>query len=437
MICRECNEQLPLYVEGLLNEAEATAVERHLINCASCRSEELATRSLRDRLLASGDMPLETGLDQRVMDQILQEQVELTRRLKMKRRIQMFAGSAIAAALVVSLTWAALQYGPTKAAASDVIARGAQAASNLKSIYLKCRMRTLPGDNFQHLDPEREFVDVELWKQYGDPLKWMIKKPKRVALMDGKQAVSVIDDRYGIKFDGAPREAFDTGWLHRLAAVDRMLSSELAAITAAGYDVKVVHHDGADHQVTVQVDTKEKVSQYLRNKFLDSSDTCRVYTFDPETGRLRGAKFCCRSNNKEVVVLEIVKIEYNPVFDESVFQLEIPDNVVWFKEAERLPDNEKYEKMTPKEAAQAFFEACANRDWDEVGKFWPMGLTDELKRSFGGLEIIKLGEPFQAIPYGGWFVPYEIKFNNGEIHKWNLALRNDNPAKRYVVDGGL
>lgn len=49
----------------------------------------------------------------------------------------------------------------------------------------------------------------------------------------------------------------------------------------------------------------------------------------------------------------------------------------------------------------------------------------------------KLGEPFEAWPYGGWFVPYEIRLPNGDVRKWNLAVRNDNPAHRYVVDGGL
>jgi hypothetical protein len=59
------------------------------------------------------------------------------------------------------------------------------------------------------------------------------------------------------------------------------------------------------------------------------------------------------------------------------------------------------------------------------------------KEYLGGLQVISLGEPFQAKPYPGWFVPYEIKFKNREVHKHNLAIRNDNPTKRYMVDGGI
>ena len=58
----------------------------------------------------------------------------------------------------------------------------------------------------------------------------------------------------------------------------------------------------------------------------------------------------------------------------------------------------------------------------------------------GGLQIVSLGTPFQSKGYAGgngWFIPYEIKLKDGTVKKYNLAVRNDNPAKRYVVNGGL
>jgi hypothetical protein len=434
MNCSESGEQLVLYVEGLMDDAAAKAVEEHLAGCPACRAEAAAIRELHDRLSAAGSAPLDTSLDRRVMDQIFRQQVALTKRLKMRRRIRMFAGSGIAAMLLVGLTWAALQHGPSRAAAAEILARGVQAATDLKSIYIKCRMRTRPGDNFSYLDPALDFVDVELWKQYS-PLKWKIANSGRVAVMDGHETVMLMGNRYGVKLDVAAPSAFDTEWLHRLAAVDGMLSSELAAAESAGYDVKLVHEDPATHEVTLEVNTGKQVGEYLKNKFIDEADTRRVYTFDPETGRLEGAKFYCRTNGKEVLVLEIVKIDYDPVFDDAAFKLDIPKNLVWYQEPQRLPDNEKYEKMTPAETARAFFEALANRDWDEVSKF-NQPVDDSIKEYMGGLQVIKLGEPFQAKPYGGWFVPYEVRLSNGKLVKHNLALRNDNPANRFVVDGG-
>jgi len=88
--------------------------------------------------------------------------------------------------------------------------------------------------------------------------------------------------------------------------------------------------------------------------------------------------------------------------------------------------------------AEAFFHACEDENWDEVKKFWPVSdIPQRIKDILGGLKLISLGDPFQSGRYPGWFVPYEIRFRNGSVKKMNLAVRNDNPAKRYVFDGGL
>jgi hypothetical protein len=50
--------------------------------------------------------------------------------------------------------------------------------------------------------------------------------------------------------------------------------------------------------------------------------------------------------------------------------------------------------------------------------------------------VISVGEPFQSGLYAGYFVPYEIRLRDGTVKKYKLAVRNDNPAHRWVVDGG-
>jgi hypothetical protein len=367
------------------------------------------------------------------------QQVEQTGRRQM--RMRMFAWSGAAAVILIGLTWAGLQFGPSTAKATEVFARGVEAAANLDSIYIKCRMRTLPGDNFGSLDLKHEFVDVELWKQFRPTLKWRIEKPGRVAAMNGRETVMLIDNRAGVKIDTAAPSAFDTEWLHRLAAIDGVLSSELAAASVPGQSMKTTLVKEAEDQghkmIVAKVEADREVGEYLRNKFLSASDTRREYAFETRTNRLEGARVYCRDGSKDVLVLEIVQIQYDPPIADSQFELQIPEGVVWYQEPQRLPDNDKYEQMTPAQAAQTFFEACSKRDWDEAAKFWTMAITDEFKQYLGGLEITSLGEPFQSKPYPGWFVPYEIRLNGGTVKKHNLAIRNDNPAKRFVVDGGL
>ena len=144
------------------------------------------------------------------------------------------------------------------------------------------------------------------------------------------------------------------------------------------------------------------------------------------------------TDEKDILVFEVTDIQYNPEIADSHFTLEIPQDATFYKEPEILPDNEKYANMTPKEAAQAFFTACAEENWEEYLKFENQSsVTEGMKKYLGGLEIVSLGEPFQSEGYGGWFIPYEIKLKSGHVKKHNLALRNVNPANRWIIDGGI
>jgi hypothetical protein len=49
---------------------------------------------------------------------------------------------------------------------------------------------------------------------------------------------------------------------------------------------------------------------------------------------------------------------------------------------------------------------------------------------------MSIGSSFKSGQYAGVYVPYEVKLKSGEVQKHNLALRNDNPHKAWIVDGG-
>jgi hypothetical protein len=161
-----------------------------------------------------------------------------------------------------------------------------------------------------------------------------------------------------------------------------------------------------------------------------------VYRFHAKTVRLEAFDAYLHQSDGDVKVFTLGHIEYDQPIDPKVFTLVIPRTAQEDQEPQRLPDNEKYEKMTPLEAARAFFAACAKEDWDEAAKFLSP-LNDDAKKQLGGLKVVRLGEPFKSKDYPGWFVPYEIKSKDGRTQSHNLAIRNDNPAKRYQVDGGL
>ena len=82
----------------------------------------------------------------------------------------------------------------------------------------------------------------------------------------------------------------------------------------------------------------------------------------------------------------------------------------------------------------------AKKDFDSNKEVWGEYnfFTKKLPESnYKRLLLIKIGEPFKSGIYPGEFVPYEIKLTNGTIKSHVLALRNDNPGKEWMVDGGL
>jgi hypothetical protein len=271
-------------------------------------------------------------------------------------------------------------------------------------------------------------------------LKWRVEKPGRVVVMDGQQTVMYLKPDEAVKVAKRTTSAFDTDWLHRIANLSNTLSNELRHAQAQGWKLALSEETGADGRPKSVVSVMAKCGlpddDYSRNKFLQDADTRRVYRFDAQTERLEAVQIYLVRSSGEVQIFDLSQIDYDQPIDSSVWQLNLPADVSWYQEPQKLPDNEKYASMTPEEAARAFFEACAKEDWTEVGKFYSP-VTGMIKDYLGGLEIVSLGQAFTSKSYGGRFVPYEIKLKNGGVKKHNLAVRNDNPAHRWQVDGGI
>jgi hypothetical protein len=162
-----------------------------------------------------------------------------------------------------------------------------------------------------------------------------------------------------------------------------------------------------------------------------------VYKFDAVAKRLEGLQVIVHAGDHDVTVLELTKVLYNEAFPPDLFSLQLPPDVNWFVEPAtlKLPPPQI---DGPKEAASYFFEALAREDWDAVLQVYPLNrVDDEVKQTYGGVEVVSIGEPFRSGLYRGFFVPYEVRLPDGSIKRWKLAVRNDNPAARWLVDGGF
>lgn len=366
----------------------------------------------------------------------------ILRRIVMYRTIMKLVAAAAAIIVIAALSITFWHKSIPTASAAQVLAEAAEATENLRSVHIKAQVRTIPHDNFELIGLDYDFVPNEMWKEFdGTPEgKWRIEKPGRIVVMDGNSSLLLIKPNRAAK--GGVHTGF-VGWLQPLLDVDKVLDSELRLAQAQSSELLLTHGQGPDGRdkliVTVEALAQgDFTNDWLKNKSIPASDNCRIYTFDAQTKLLEGLEVYVHTEKEDVLVLKITDIEYNVEINPSLFALALPQDVIWYGEPKELADNLKYQQMTPKETAMAFFQACAREDWDEFLKFWSASAVDQqLKDYLGGLEIVSIGEPFKSGLYPGWFVPYEIKFKNGYTKKMNLAVRNDNPARRYVVDGGI
>jgi outer membrane lipoprotein-sorting protein len=362
-------------------------------------------------------------------------------RIIMKSRITKFAAAAaIIIAIAVSATIWNSSIPTASASATQVLTEAAKAVEDVWSIHIKARMRTLPADNFGMIGLEFDFVPIEMWKKvndFGDVL-WKVEKPGRVIVTNENSTIMLIKPNHGVKEDRpCPIGSFDT-WYGDLMNVAEIIDNVLKETMERSNNQLCMYNEVLKEGTELVLETESAAqgdftNDWCKNTFIIESDHKKVYRFDAETKLLKGFEVFVHTDKEDVLVFEVNDIEYNPQLDDSLFTIELPKDVIWYEEAKVLPDNVKYEKMTPKETAEAFFKACAEENWDEVLKFWSASRVDErLKEYLGGLEIISIGEPFKSGLYPGWFVPYEIKLQPREYY---VRVSNSNSAKRFVITG--
>ena len=438
MNCAECRDHLVACLEGLLDAEQSRQCQAHLESCEACRAEHAALGRLQERLAARGRVAAEVSLVEPVMRAVHQRQIEPERTTLMsllfKSRWGFGLGAAASAAAAILII--ALATPKAQAKAVEVLARGAQVVAHLTSVHLRGQLRTLPADNFSYINPDMGFVPVELWKQLEPELKWRVEKPGRVAVMDGQQTLLYVKPgKQAMKIPIRSTSAFDTDWLQRIANLSNTISNELRHAQAKGWKLSLTEETAADGKaksiVTVLAKSGLPDDDFLKNSFFENADTRRVYRFDAQSERLEAVQAYLIRKSGEVQIFEVNQIDYDQPIDPGVWQVELPADVSWFQEPQKLSDNSKYASLTAEQAARAFFEACGREDWNEAAKFMSP-VTDRLKDYLGGVEVVSLGPVFTSKAYPGQFVPYEIRV---QAQKFYLRLSNSNSAKRYVITG--
>jgi len=360
----------------------------------------------------------------------------------MKNPITRLAAAAIVV-LAIGLSGALLIKSTPTASAAVIFQQAAEAFGKLTSFHITAKMRTLPGDNFSLIRLDHDFVTIDFWKQFTDDPwgKWRLEEPGRVVVMDGKRSTLLIKHLNMVHEVEDPNP--ERYWKECSVELDKVMAREakLASESPAAFTSSRQRGEGGRDKIIISVEVPSNVPEtdYLRDSYIENSDHLKIYQFDAESKLLDNIEIYVHHKGQDILVLRLMQTEYNIEFEPSLFTLELPPDVIRTVPLAILPDNERYEKMTPKEAATVYLTAWANENWDEVLKF--EGQTDVpqlAKDLYGKLTILEIGEPFQsANDNERWFVPYKIKLKSGEVWRHNLSLMKDKRTNRFEYDGGM
>jgi len=350
--------------------------------------------------------------------------------------------ASIAAVLLVTLAIVPI-FGPrlfnSNAKALSLLNTSIEAILDIKTMFISFQVRSVPGDNLDLIDTKGDFIDYKLWKQLSPTVKWRIEKPGMTVAMDGQKQYRFME-KSGVGLVGSPDAGF-VEWMKILLEPEKILQEEKAFADKykAKYDIT---HSGSETILTVKAKALgDFKNAYNLNASIPESDNRRVYSFDKQSGMLKSLKVYVNDNKNEVLVLNINKIVYDETISAVTFSITLPENTKWVELKELQPKaGNTTTASTAEEAAKMWWNVLSESDWATAYKLDPSfehsSNLEAMKLEYGGLQIISIGSSFKSGRYAGVYVPYEVKLKSGEVQKYNLALRNDNPQKAWIVDGG-
>jgi hypothetical protein len=333
--------------------------------------------------------------------------------------------------LLPLLPWSS---GGKKANGAALLADSVEALSQVKSIHIRGRIRSVPGDNFELIGTDYDFIPIEIWREYADPPRWRIEKPGRVVTMNGQASLLYIG-KTNSAMKGSPRAGF-VEWLRPMLDPQAILETERAAAEGGEAQAVISESNGVITAILRRAARGDFENDWARNKSVPESDHYTVYRFDRSTKRLQGVQVIVTVDGRETTVAEFDGFRYNDRFPDALFNPQLPPDANWLEDPAANPAIVKF--AGAKEVALYLFDALSREDWDAVlSVTYGTRVTPVVKQVYGRLHVLSVGEPFRSGLYPGWFVPYEVRLREGRTKSFRLAVRNDNPAGRWMVDGGL
>jgi hypothetical protein len=306
---------------------------------------------------------------------------------------------------------------PSRDARAQVLVPLAVASRQVPAVHVRIEARTRAGEPFGQVDPAAPPVPLEAWVEPG---RARIDKPGRTRIFDGTHTVFVHPER-GEAFR-RPGGDTDLALLSPEAWIEDLLADDEP-------EVEVWEERGGLGTLVLSAPAPELHGRAPSS--FDEFDRQVEVVWDLDTHLLEGMVRRVRTDRGWVAVWEVTAIEHGEAWPDAIYAL--PDGLDW---PALKPAPPEIDALPPREAARRLLAAAVDGDWETVGWFTIGDLAVDDFRDRRPTAVLEVGEPYRISTYAGVYVPYRIEVEGVE-HAHDLALRDDNPAGRWVFDGGF
>jgi hypothetical protein len=446
MQCEEFKTRITELFDKNVDSENIDQLKKHMDNCVDClalyESWGMEIRILSPKSVIEAS----SGLKQKIIQQAkMEEKLMENTKIKKPNYFRKHSKWIAAAASIVFFLVLILVVDNNRTFISS--AKGAEnlmlssldAMSSLRSMFIKMDVRSEPAENFDFFDKDKDFIEYKFWKQLDGKKPWKIEKPGRLVCFDGKEQFLLINETYAVK--GSIDYNY-VEWMKIFLEPQKMMAREIAL----SKETDATYHIGKTFDETILTIESKAQGKFpveeMKNRSVMGSDNVRVYIFDNKSMLLKEFKFSLKESKGVFLIMKTNKIDYNIDIDPAIFAIQLKKGVKWHEDG----DPEKviaFTDIDSRTAAIRFFNALKSKDYKTIEPIWDdlkmldQNSLNELKNEYGGLEIVEIGKSFSSGLYPGEFVPYKIRLKSGDIIEHRISLRNDNPHKVWIVDGGI
>lgn len=355
------------------------------------------------------------------------------------------AATSMAAVIVIAL---GLSFNSPAYAAKKYFSSALLASADIKTMVMKLKVRSQKDEPIDYINPECDFIPATIKVIYDEPMLWCVEKDGgRSLLYKGAdnagdnvyQWISNESSSFGWK---QPRADFDAGEMAPFLDPRLLLDAERKiAEKRRGAQYEIIDNGiSVDVKITTMAQGDYSESAYMLNTSLAEANTVRMYTFDKTSGRLIKMRIdMVISSELQTTVIDSESISYDEPLTTATLSNQNLDEIPFSTLDISAPKSSPLVGINARQAAKIITKAM--KEWDteilDVAMQYYKDFMPKLESIYKGMEVISIGKPITSGLYAGQFVECEVILPNGKKETLTLALRNDNAAKVWLLDGGL